>query len=155
MKWLCVSLIQFLWLDSWIQKNVPPLTPLCTKANNVKKPIRYTSISKLFGFVLHFDFLLCGVISGILRHFFKMFFIASSTIPCRTFNIHRTFTFHKRFFISERFFGKPIMFFCCCMAKPLLVTLFFTCWLVRAYSALLFSKLFEWFCFLLLLYALI
>ncbi|XP_016415899.1 uncharacterized protein LOC107746278 [Sinocyclocheilus rhinocerous] len=41
-----LRVLKFLWLDSWIRKNVPPLTPLCTKANNVKKPIRYTSIKK-------------------------------------------------------------------------------------------------------------
>ncbi|KAF4118432.1 hypothetical protein G5714_000483 [Onychostoma macrolepis] len=41
-----LRVLKLLWLDSWIQKNVPPLTPLCTKANNVKKPIRYTSIKK-------------------------------------------------------------------------------------------------------------
>ncbi|XP_073699095.1 uncharacterized protein [Garra rufa] len=41
-----LRVLKFLWLDSWIHRNVPPLTPLCTKANNVKKPVRYTSIKK-------------------------------------------------------------------------------------------------------------
>lgn len=41
-----LRVLKFLWLDSWIQRNIPPLTPLCTKANNVKKPVRYTSIKK-------------------------------------------------------------------------------------------------------------
>ncbi|KAK2909184.1 hypothetical protein Q8A67_005021 [Cirrhinus molitorella] len=41
-----LRVLKFLWLDSWIQKNIPPVTPLCTKANNLKKPVRYTSIKK-------------------------------------------------------------------------------------------------------------
>ncbi|XP_042573348.1 uncharacterized protein LOC109108244 [Cyprinus carpio] len=41
-----LRVLKFLWLDSWIQKNIPPLTPLCTKAHHVNKPIRYTSIKK-------------------------------------------------------------------------------------------------------------
>ncbi|XP_048052368.1 uncharacterized protein si:dkey-22n8.3 isoform X2 [Megalobrama amblycephala] len=42
-----VRRLKFLWLEaSWIQRKVPALTPLCTKANNVKKPVRYTSIKK-------------------------------------------------------------------------------------------------------------
>ncbi|XP_056107273.1 ATP synthase-coupling factor 6, mitochondrial [Rhinichthys klamathensis goyatoka] len=38
--------LKFLWLDDSGWK-VPLLTPLCTKANNVKKPVRYTSITQL------------------------------------------------------------------------------------------------------------
>ncbi|XP_067258692.1 platelet binding protein GspB isoform X1 [Chanodichthys erythropterus] len=42
-----VRRLKFLWLEgSWIQRKVPALTPLCTKAKNVKKPVRYTSIKK-------------------------------------------------------------------------------------------------------------
>ncbi|XP_018965279.1 uncharacterized protein LOC109096057 isoform X2 [Cyprinus carpio] len=41
-----LRVLEFLWLDSWIQRNLPPLTPLCTKAKNLKKPVRYTSIKK-------------------------------------------------------------------------------------------------------------
>ncbi|XP_016151225.1 uncharacterized protein [Sinocyclocheilus grahami] len=41
-----LRVMKFLWLDSWIQRNVSPLSQLCTKANNVKKPVRYTSIKK-------------------------------------------------------------------------------------------------------------
>ncbi|XP_016381569.1 uncharacterized protein LOC107718838 [Sinocyclocheilus rhinocerous] len=41
-----LRVLKFLWLDSWIQRNVSPLSQLCTKANNVKKPVRYTSIKK-------------------------------------------------------------------------------------------------------------
>uniref|UniRef100_A0A9J7ZLR1 ATP synthase peripheral stalk subunit F6, mitochondrial n=1 Tax=Cyprinus carpio carpio TaxID=630221 RepID=A0A9J7ZLR1_CYPCA len=42
-----IRVLEFLWLDSWIQRNLPPLTPLCTKAKNLKKPVRYTSITQL------------------------------------------------------------------------------------------------------------
>lgn len=39
--------LKFLWLEGyWIQRQVLPLTPLCTKANHAKKPVRYTSIKK-------------------------------------------------------------------------------------------------------------
>ncbi|XP_052459953.1 uncharacterized protein si:dkey-22n8.3 isoform X2 [Carassius gibelio] len=41
-----LKVLKLLWLDSWIHMNVPPLTPFCTKANNLKKPVRYTSIKK-------------------------------------------------------------------------------------------------------------
>ncbi|XP_059408699.1 uncharacterized protein si:dkey-22n8.3 [Carassius carassius] len=41
-----LKVLKLLWLDSRIQMNVPPLTPFCTKANNLKKPVRYTSIKK-------------------------------------------------------------------------------------------------------------
>ncbi|XP_077102331.1 uncharacterized protein LOC143753653 [Siphateles boraxobius] len=40
-----LRVLKFLWLDDSGWK-VPLLTPLCTKANNVKKPVRYTSIKK-------------------------------------------------------------------------------------------------------------
>ncbi|KAK7165896.1 hypothetical protein R3I93_005851 [Phoxinus phoxinus] len=41
-----LSVSKFLLLDDSGWK-VPLLTPLCTKANNVKKPVRYTSIKKV------------------------------------------------------------------------------------------------------------
>ncbi|XP_067297137.1 uncharacterized protein si:dkey-22n8.3 isoform X2 [Pseudorasbora parva] len=42
-----LRVLKFLWMeDSWMRRKVPPLTTLCTKANYVKKPVRYTSIKK-------------------------------------------------------------------------------------------------------------
>lgn len=41
-----LRVLKFLWLDDSGWK-VPLLTALCTKANNVKKPVRYTSIKKV------------------------------------------------------------------------------------------------------------
>ncbi|KAG1956223.1 ATP synthase-coupling factor 6, mitochondrial [Pimephales promelas] len=43
--WRLRVLKKFHWLDDSVWK-VPLSTPLCTKANNVKKPVRYTSIKK-------------------------------------------------------------------------------------------------------------
>lgn len=41
------KVLKFLWLEGcWIQRQVLSLTPLCTKASNAKKPVRYTSIKK-------------------------------------------------------------------------------------------------------------